>query len=95
MQRRWLGLPIGLFCHLILDGAWLHPDSFWWPLRGVAPDDVAAGGLRPIWAVLAMEFVGAVALWWSWRRFGLAERARREEFLRGGRLQPQRPRRVG
>lgn len=94
VQRRWLGLPIGLFCHLILDGAWLRPASFWWPLGGIAPGDVAAVGLRPIWAVLTMEFVGAVALWWSWRRFGLAQRARREEFLRRGRLEPQRPSQV-
>ncbi|MCY3924591.1 MAG: hypothetical protein OXG52_03615 [bacterium] len=83
-QRRWLGLPIGLFCHLILDGAWLRPASFWWPLRGAAPP--AAASLRPLWAVLTMELVGAAGLWWSWRRFGLAEQARRGAFLRTGRL---------
>ena len=95
VQRRWLGLPVGLFCHLILDGAWLRPASFWWPLGGVAPGDVVAASLRPFWAVLAMEFVGAVALWWSWRRFGLAEPARRQVFLRRGRLEPLRARQAG
>ena len=88
VQRRWLGIPIGLFCHLILDGAWLRPGTFWWPLDGVATGDVAAAGLRPLWAVLAMELAGAVALWWSWRRFGLADAARRRDFLRRGRLEP-------
>ena len=96
LQRRWLGLPIGLLCHLILDGAWLRPASFWWPLGGVAPGDVAAVSLRPLWAVLTMEFVGAAGLWWSWRRFDLTDPARRQVFLRRGRLDPlSRPRRVG
>ena len=86
-QRRWLGLPIGLLCHLILDGAWLRPALFWWPLGGMRLGDVAVGGLRPPWALAVMEFIGAAALWWSWRRFGLADRRRRAAFLRTGRLE--------
>lgn len=96
VQRRWLGIPIGLFCHLILDGAWLRPASFWWPLGGVARGEVAAAGLHPLPAVLAMEVVGAVALWWTWRRFGLGDAARRRAFVRRGRLEPPaRPRPAG
>lgn len=88
VQRRWLGLPIGLFCHLILDGAWLRSAQFWWPLGGVRLGEVAAAGLRPIWALAVMESIGAAALWWSWRRFGLGESQRRSEFARTGRLEP-------
>lgn len=96
VQRRWLGFPVGLFCHLILDGAWLRSAAFWWPLGGIALGDVDAARLRPLWAVLAMELVGAAALWWSWRRFGLADPARRQVFRRRGRLEPLlRPRRAG
>ena len=96
VQRRRLGFPIGLFCHLILDGAWLRPAAFWWPLGGIALGDVDAARLRPLWAVLTMELVGAAALWWSWRRFGLADPARRQVFRRRGRLEPLlRPRRAG
>ncbi|MCE2524393.1 MAG: hypothetical protein J4F99_00145 [Acidimicrobiia bacterium] len=95
VQRRLLGFPIGLFCHLILDGAWLRPASFWWPLAGVAAGEAVSVSLRPLWAVLAMEFAGAVAIWWSWRRFGLADPARRRVLARRGRLEPaSRPRRA-
>ncbi len=96
VQRRWLGLPIGIFCHLILDGAWLRSALFWWPLGGVRLGEVESAGLRPIWALAVMECIGAAALWWSWRRFGLADSHRRREFLRTGRLEPpaRRPRGV-
>lgn len=92
VQRRWLGLPIGIFCHLILDGAWLRSALFWWPLGGVHLGDISVSGLRPIWALALMEAIGAAALWWSWRRFGLADPHRRRAFLRTGRLEgPARP----
>ena len=87
MQRRWLGVPIGLFCHLILNGAWARPALFWWPLGGGRLGPAEAPGLRPLWAILAMEIVGAVALWWWWRRFGLNTPERRRVFWRTGRLE--------
>ena len=83
VQRRWLGVPIGLFCHLVLDGAWLRTETFWWPLSA---GEVAGRGLRPIWLLAVMELIGAAALLWSWRRFGLTDPARRRDFLRAGRL---------
>ncbi|MDE0654130.1 MAG: hypothetical protein OXI26_10795 [bacterium] len=83
VQRRWLGMPIGIFCHLVLDGAWLRTETFRWPLGS---GDVAAASLRPVWLLVAMELIGAAALWWSWRRFGLTDPVRRKAFLRAGRL---------
>ena len=35
VQRRWLGVPIGMLLHLVLDGAWADADAFWWPFLGV------------------------------------------------------------
>ena len=83
MQRRWLGLPIGFFCHLVLDGAWVRTEAFWWPFGS---GEVAGVGLRAVWLLVVMELIGAAALWWSWRRFGLADANRRRDFLRTGRL---------
>ena len=91
VQRRWLGFPIGLFCHLVLDGAWLRTGTFWWPLTAAA----GAPDLRPAWMLAVMELIGAAALWWSWRRFGLADAARRSDFLHAGRLQVPAPPRSG
>ena len=34
-QRRWLGLPIGMFSHLILDATWTDTQAFWWPFTGL------------------------------------------------------------
>ncbi|MCY4630842.1 MAG: hypothetical protein OXE75_08155 [bacterium] len=83
VQRRWLGLPIGFFCHLVLDGAWVRTEAFWWPFGS---GEVAGVGLRAVWLLVVMELIGAAALWWSWRRFGLADANRRRDFLRTGRL---------
>ena len=81
-----LGIPIGLFIHLVLDGAWTDTDTFWWPFTGWSFEgdqlpEVARGG----WT-LVMEAVGAVALWYGYRTFGLADPARRERFVRTGRV---------
>ena len=86
VRRRWLGLPIGMFIHLVLDGAWANTDVFWWPFFGASFGDdqlpeVARGALS-----LLMELVGAGALIYGWRRYGLEDRAARDRFLRTGQL---------
>jgi len=85
-RRRWLALPIGTFLHLVLDGMWTHTHTFWWPFFGATfSDGLPAFAHGPV--VLALEeAVGAVALVWAWRRFGLEDPARRATFLRTGHL---------
>ena len=34
VQRRLLGIPIGMLLHLVLDGAWTDTHAFWWPFAG-------------------------------------------------------------
>jgi hypothetical protein len=86
VQRRLVAIPIGVFLHLLLDGIWTDTRAFWWPFAGWEWSDaelpeLARGGVD----VLA-ELVGAVALWWCWRRFRLFEPARRARFVRTGQL---------
>jgi len=84
-RRRLLGLPIGMFLHLLLDGIWTKPHVLWWPFFGT---DFAPGGLvPPLPLALAEELVGAWALAWFVWRFGLADRTRRRKFLRTGRVE--------
>jgi hypothetical protein len=87
VRRRWLGIPIGLFLHLVLDGAFTRAELFWWPFLGF---DLGGGGLpeldRPLGVVLLLEVLGAGACWWCYQAFGLADRGRRDRFLRTGQI---------
>ena len=85
-RRRWLGLPIGLFVHLILDGAWANTDVFWWPAFGTSFGHNRLPELDRGALSLLMECVGVAALVYGWRRSGLAEPAARDRFLRTGQL---------
>jgi hypothetical protein len=96
VRRRWLGLPIGIYLHLVLDLAFTRPESFWWPVFGVAGSTGSAFELeRGAWS-LVMEAVGVVVGVWTYRRFGLDDEARRRRFARSGQLDrelmgPERP----
>ena len=86
VRRRWLGLPIGMFVHLVLDGAWANTDVFWWPAFGLSfgndrIPELDRGGLSVV-----MELVGVAALAYAWNRFGLRDPSARERFLRTGQL---------
>jgi len=87
VRRRWLGVPIGLFLHLALDGSFSNADSFWWPflgfdLEGQAPPELGRG----LGLLLLMEAAGLVAIRWFVGRFGLLVPANRRGFLRTGHL---------
>ncbi len=86
LRRRWLGVPVGLYAHLVLDGTWSDKSLFWWPAFGSAFPDQAFPELRPWPIVLVTELAGLVALRWMVRSFHLDVAARRGEFLRTGRL---------
>jgi hypothetical protein len=86
VQRRLVAIPIGTFLHLVFDGAWANTRAFWWPFSGLdwsheSLPELSRGGFD-----LVLEAAGAVALWWCWQRFGLADPARRARFLRTGQL---------
>ena len=86
VRRRWLGLPIGMFVHLVLDGSIARPELFWWPLGGAGAfgqslPELSAG----IW-LLVGELIGLGALLWAVGRFGLDDADRRRRFLHTGQL---------
>ena len=83
-RRRALSFAIGWFAGLVLGGAWAHKELFWWPAFGGERPEAPLFPALPL--ALALELVGAAAAWWIWTRFGLADPARRAEFLRRGRL---------
>jgi hypothetical protein len=86
-RRRLLALPIGTFCHLLLDGMWTRTSTFWWPFFGWRFDGRGLPSFdRPLVVTVVLEVAGFLALLWCGRRFRLGEPERRREFLRTGRL---------
>lgn len=90
-RRRWLGVPIGMFLHLVLDGVWTNGRVLWWPLLGWS---FGASGLPELQRGalgLVLEALGAAALWWCWTTFGLRDPRRRRDLVRTGRLREVEP----
>ena len=85
-RRRWLGLPIGLFLYLVLDGAWLRTELFWWPVFGARVDGGDLPDFKPLAALVALELIGLAVGAWAVRRYGLANRERLRLFCTQGRL---------
>ncbi len=86
VRRRLLGLPIGMFLHLVLDGAWSGADLFWWPLFGstLEGQGLPEAGLIPLRLLLEVAAVGVGI--WAMRRYGLNTPEARARLLRTGHL---------
>jgi hypothetical protein len=87
-RRRWLALPIGMFLHLVFDGAWGDANVFWWPFSGSSPGDQPLPSIERGRLSVGFELVGLAILVWAYRRFGLADPRRRRLLWRTGHLDP-------
>jgi hypothetical protein len=87
VRRRWLGLPIGTFVHLVLDGTWTRSALFGWPVLGGGAFDGRLPELdRPVVVIVVLELIGVAALVWLHRGFDFGNAERRRAFLRTGHL---------
>ena len=86
VRRRLLGIHIGRFMHLVLDGSWTDTHAFWWPLAVTAWSSSQVPEASRGAAIVVFEVAGAAALVWSYRRFRLDEPERRDTFLRTGHI---------
>ena len=86
VRRRLLGVPIGVMCHLVLDGSFTRTRSFWWPVAGRSFESGQVPEVRHLAFSLVLELAGLAVAWWAWREFRLSDPARRERFVRDGRL---------
>ena len=87
-RRRLLALPIGMFLHLVFDGAFADARIFWWPFSGATLGEQSLPSVARGWLSLLFELIGFIILAWGWRRFGLADRRRRRLLWRTGHLDP-------
>ena len=86
-RQRLLAIPIGLFMHLIFDGAFSATKTFWWPLTGIALGDKSIPSVERGTLNLQLELLGFVACIIAWRYFALSDKTRRSKFLKTGSLQ--------
>jgi hypothetical protein len=86
LRRRLLGVPIGLMCHLVLDGSFTRTDIVWWPVGGWAFAPGPIPELDRLGLSLVLELAGVAVAVWAWRLFGLDDPAKRQRFVSQGRL---------
>lgn len=86
LRRHLLAVPIGLFMHLVFDGAFANTTVFWWPFTGWSITAERLPSMQRGAVNGFLELAGALMLVWAWRRFDLHDAERRRVFLRRGRL---------
>ena len=66
LRRRLLAVVIGVFLHLVLDGAFASARSFWWPVSGVSLPTERLPSIARGWWNIPLELLGLAALarWW-------------------------------
>ena len=73
LRRQLLGVPIGLMCHLVLDGSFARTSVFWWPVSGPAFTSGQIPEFAHLGVSLVLELAGIGVAWWAWRLFGLSD----------------------
>lgn len=75
LRKGLIGLVIGTFVHLLLDGAWVDPEAFLWPLFGLGFPEIVASDLGALLSRMVRdplvwigEAAGAGYLVWLWMR---------------------------
>lgn len=87
LRRQLLGLPIGLFLHLVLDATWTKSTLFWWPFLGTDGVLGVEGTEldRSPALIFALEIVGIVVLVFLVKRLDLRGSGR-DKFVTTGQL---------
>ena len=86
IRKRLLAIPIGMFLHLIYDGAFNNTKVFWWPFSGLT----FAGDRLPVvdrgMLNVAFEIAGLLMCAFAWKKSHLSEPVRRKSFMKSGTL---------
>ncbi|MDA0192318.1 MAG: hypothetical protein O3A24_02720 [Actinobacteria bacterium] len=65
-RSKMLAVVIGMFLHLVFDGAFANTEMFWWPLWGFEFGDYALPVFdRGLWNI-PLELIGAALLYWTY-----------------------------
>lgn len=85
-RSRLLALPIGVFLHLVVDGAFSSTEVFWWPFTGWGNPDVPLPSVARGWWNVPLEVIGLVIILVMAKKHELTNPERRQLFVRTGRL---------
>lgn len=86
IRRRTLAFPIGLFLHLVFDGAFGNTRIFWWPLAGLSFQDARLPTAQRGALNFILEAAGLCMVLYVWKRFHLLDARRRRLFIETGQL---------
>ena len=64
-RKNFLALTIGLFMHLVFDGAFLDTKLFWWPLAGFSTDGYSLPLVERGFLNIPFEIVGVALIMWT------------------------------
>ena len=70
VRKPLLALNIGLFMHLVFDGAFANTSMFWWPLGGFATYEQALPSVDRGWINIGLELVGIGLILWVRSQIG-------------------------
>lgn len=70
-RKTLLAGVIGIFMHLVFDGAFLNTKMFWWPLSGLGFSGASLPSMSRGWWNVPMEIVGVSLILWWMRKFEL------------------------
>jgi hypothetical protein len=65
VRKNLLALTIGLFLHLVFDGAFLDTKMFWWPLAGLSLDGYAIPLMERGLLNIPFELAGIALIFWT------------------------------
>jgi len=65
VRKNFLALTIGLFMHLVFDGAFLSTKMFWWPLAGLSVDGYAIPLVERGFLNIPFEIAGIALILWT------------------------------
>ena len=70
VRKPLLAVIIGLFMHLVFDGAFANTSMFWWPLGGFATYEQALPSIDRGWINVGLELVGVGLILWVRSQIG-------------------------
>lgn len=86
VRRRLLGIPIGMFFHLVLDGSWSSSVLFWWPAFGLSLSDEPVPETVGIGWRVVLELLAIGLAVFCYRRYDLDQPQVRARLARSGHL---------